>query len=166
MTKGPRQEAKLSFSANALMENRHGLLVDFAVGIADGFAERREALRMIDRQLEKGICPKTLGEDKAYDIEEHVADLRDRGVTPHVAQNVTKFRGSKIDRRTTRHPGYEISQQKRKLVEEAFGWMKSVAGWRKTRYRGVRRNELWGYILAAAYNLTRIPKLAALEGAS
>jgi IS5 family transposase len=94
-----------------------------------------------------------------------VADLRERKVTPHVAQN-TSGRRSAIDGRTTRHAGYAISQRKRKLVEEIFGWMKTVGGFRRTRYIGLERTQLAGYFVAAAYNLVRIAKLvpAALAG--
>jgi transposase len=164
-TKGGHQEAKMSFSAHALMENRNGLCVDLSVSTADGFAERREALKMIDRQHAKGVDPKTLGADKAYDVASFIGDLRNRRVTPHIAQQVTRHRGSKLDRRTTRHPGYEVSQRKRKLVEEIFGWMKTAGAWRKSRYCGVDRNGLWGFIVGAAYNLVRIHRLSA-EAAS
>ena len=107
-----------------------------------------------------GRSPKTLGADKAYDTADFVADLRARAIAPHVAQQITKHRGSKIDARTTRHPGYEISQRKRKLVGEIFGWMKTVGGIRKTKYRGQPRNSLWAYLNAAAYNLVRLDRLA------
>ena len=158
-TKGGHQEAKLSFSAHALTENRNSLVVDFSVSTADGFAERREAVRMLDRQIARGVKPRTLAEDKAYDVAEHVTNLRARRITPHVAQQITRLRSSNIDGRTTRHPGYALSQVKRKLVEEVFGWTKTTGGWRKTRYRGVRRNQLWGFLVAAAFNLVRIDGL-------
>jgi hypothetical protein len=99
-----------------------------------------------------------LGADKGYDSQACVADLRGRKVTPHVAQN-TSGRRSAIDGRTTRHVGYAISQRKRKLVEEIFGWMKTVGGFRRTRYIGLERTQLAGYFVAAAYNLVRIAKL-------
>jgi IS5 family transposase len=100
----------------------------------------------------------TLGSDKAYDVAEHVTSLRGMGVTPHVAQN-TANRRSAIDGRTTRHPGYGLSQRARKRIEEAFGWMKTIGGLRKTRHRG-RERVGWTFTLtAAAYNLVRIPKL-------
>jgi transposase len=158
--KGEGQTARLSYSAHVLMENRNGLCVDIRVAEASGFAERREALAMIDYQLERGVPVATLGADKAYDTTDFVADLRARGVTPHIAQQITRHRGSKIDGRTTRHPGYAISQRKRKLVEEIFGWAKSVGGLRKTKYRGKKRNGLWAYLNAAAYNLVRLVRLA------
>ena len=159
--KGDGQAAKLYFSAHVLMENRNGLCVDIHVAEASGFAERREALAMIDEQQQRGFRISTVGADKAYDTTDFVADLRARDVTPHIAQQITKYRGSKIDARTTRHPGYAISQRKRKLVEEIFGWGKTVGGLRKTKYRGRERNGLMAYLNAAAYNLLRILKLSA-----
>lgn len=158
--KGDGQAAKLYFSAHVLMENRNGLCIDIHVAEASGFAERREALAMIDDQQERGFRISTVGADKAYDTTYFVADLRTRDVTPHVAQQITKHRGSKIDARTTRHPGYALSQKKRKLVEEIFGWGKTVGGLRKTKYRGRERNGLMAYLNAAAYNLLRILKLS------
>jgi len=158
--KGHSHPAKLYYSGHVLMENRNGLCVDVRVSEASGWSERREALAMIDTQRQLGLRITTLGADKAYDTADFVADLRARAVTPHVAQQITKHRGSKVDARTTRHPGYEISQRKRKLVEEIFGWMKTVGGLRKTKYRGQLRNSLWAYLNAAAYNLVRIARLA------
>jgi len=158
--KSKGQTAKLCYSAHVLMENRHGLCADIRVAEASGYAERREALAMVDAQRAKGVRIATLGADKAYDTTDFVADLRARGVTPHVAQQITRQRGSKIDGRTTRHPGYALSQRKRKLVEEIFGWAKTVGGLRKTKYRGQPRNRLWAYLNAAAYNLVRLLRLA------
>ena len=103
--------------------------------------------------------PKTLGGDKDYDTRDCVADMRERRVTPHVAQN-TSNRRSAIDGRTTRHPGYAVSQRIRKRVEEIFGWMKTVGGFRRTRYRGLDRTGLAGYLVATAYNLVRLSRLA------
>ena len=159
--KGDGQPARLSYSAHVLMENRNGLCVDVRLAEASGWSERREALAMIDDGPRRGIHVGTLGADKAYDTSDFVADLRERNVTPHIAQQITNRRGSNIDARTTRHPGYAISQRKRKLVEEIFGWMKTIGGLRKTRYRGRKRNSLWTYLSAAAYNLLRIAKLQA-----
>ena len=104
----------------------------------------------------------TLGADKGYDTRDFVAELRAEGVTPHVAQNTT-HRRSAIDGRTTRHPGYAVSQQKRKLVEEIFGWLKTVALLRKTRHRGVRRVGWMFTFAAAVYNLVRIRNLTWTE---
>jgi hypothetical protein len=141
------------------MENRHGLCVDVSVARATGYAERAEALRMIRRQRANGFTPTTLGGDKAYDTADYVAAPRAEGITPHVAQNITDRRGSNLDRRTTRHPGYGISQRVRKRVEEIFGWGKTIGGWRKSPYRGLPRNGLWAYLVAATYNLVRMAKL-------
>jgi IS5 family transposase len=99
------------------------------------------------------------GWGKAYDTADYVAALRAERITPHVAQNITDRRGSNLDRRTTRHPGYGVSQRVRKRVEEIFGWGKTIGGWRKSRYRGTQRNGLWAYLVAAAYNLVRMVKL-------
>ena len=120
---------------------------------------------MIDEARECGFHPRTLGADKSYDTKDCVADLRQRQVTPHVAQN-TSGRRSAIDRRTTRHVGYAISQCIRKRVEEIFGWMKTVGGFRRTRYRGLERTQLAGYLVATAYNLVRMARLAATATAA
>jgi len=156
--KGRGKEAKLVFMAHALMENRNGLLVDFQVTPATGTAERDITPELIKQAKERYFRPKTLGGDKNYDTKDCVAALRDLGVTPHVAQN-TSGRRSAIDGRTTRHPGYGVSQRIRKRVEEIFGWMKTVGGFRRTRYRGLDRTGLAGYLVATAYNLVRIAKL-------
>ena len=157
--KGNAVGAKLSYSAHVLMENRNGLCADISVAAATGDAEWIEAARMLDRSVERGISPSTLGADKGYDVQRFIDDMRARGVTPHVAQRINWRTRSRIDGRTTRHRGYALSQRARKKVEEIFGWMKTVGGWRKTRYRGQRRNSLWAYLTAAAYNLTRMAKL-------
>jgi transposase len=156
--KGNGKEAKLSFTAHALMENRHGLLVDFVVTEATGTAERDAVPVLLDGARERGFRPRTLGADKSYDTVDCVAEVRARGVTPHVAQNTTKRR-SAIDGRTTSHPGYALSQRARKRVEEVFGWMKTIGGLRRTRYRGVERTGLTGYLVATAYNLVRLATL-------
>jgi transposase len=156
--KGKGKEARLSFMGHALMENRNGLLVDFQLSQATGTAERDMAPRLVDEARERGFHPRTLGADKGYDTQACVADLRQRQVTPHVAQN-TSGRRSAIDRRTTRHVGYATSQCIRKRVEEIFGWMKTVGGFRRTRYRGLERTRLAGYLVATAYNLVRLVRL-------
>ena len=156
--KGKGKEAKLVFMAHALMENRNGLLVDFQVTEATGTAERDMAQQLIEEAKGSGFHPATLGADKNYDTKQCVAELRELGVTPHVAQN-TSGRRSAIDGRTTRHPGYAVSQRLRKRVEEIFGWIKTVGGFRRTRYRGLDRTGLAGYLVAAAYNLVRLVKL-------
>ena len=156
--KGKGREAKLSFMGHALMENRNGLLVDFALTQATGTAERDMVPKLIDDARRRGFHPRTLGADKSYDTAEFVAELRTWKVTPHVAQN-TSGRRSAIDGRTTSSSGYAISQQIRKRVEEIFGWMKTTGGFRRTRYRGLERTRLAGYLVAAAYNLVRMARL-------
>ncbi len=156
--KGKGKEAKLVFMAHALMENRNGLLVDFQMSEASGTAERDMTPQLIEEAKGSGFHPRTLGADKNYDTRTCVAELRQLGVTPHVAQN-TSGRRSAIDGRTTRHPGYAVSQRLRKRVEEIFGWMKTVGGFRRTRYRGLDRTGLAGYLVATAYNLVRLVKL-------
>jgi len=156
--KGPGMEAKLCFIGHALMENRNGLFVEARLTKVSGHAERLAALEMIKPYAEK---PKaiTLGGDKGFDAADFVMELREINVTPHVAQNTS--RTSAIDGRTTRHAGYGISQRIRKRIEEGFGWMKTIGGMHKTRYRG-RERVAWAFTLtAAAYNLFRLPKLLA-----
>jgi transposase len=156
--------AKLSFAAHSLMENRHGLLVDFRVTEANGKAERATALTMVQESL-VGSRRITVGADKGYDTFEFVDDCRSMNVTPHVASNTTRRGGSALDNRTTRHVGHSISQRLRKRVEEIFGWMKTVGGFRRTRYRGVARTQQAGHMVGAAYNLLRMAKLARLSTA-
>jgi len=156
--KGKGKEARLVFMAHALMENRHGLLADFKVSQATGTAERDTVPVVVEEAKARGFHPKTVGGDKNYDTRDCVASLRKRGVTPHVAQN-TSGRRSAIDGRTTRHRGYALSQRARKRVEEIFGWMKTVGGFRRTRYRGLDRTRLAGYLVATAYNLVRLSRL-------
>ena len=160
MKKGKGKEAKLVVLGHALMENRHGLLVDFQVTTATGTAERDAVPTLLDAARERGFHPTTSGSDKNYDPQACVAAQRARGVTPHVAQNTTDRR-SAIDGRTTRRPGYAVSQRLRKRVEEIFGWMKTVGGFRRTRYRGPERTGLAGYLVATAYNLARLSRLRA-----
>jgi transposase len=158
--KGNQHEAKLAYQGHVLMENRHGLVVDMCLTQATDTAERETALAMATN-LRPGA---TLGADKGYDTRGFVAALRSLGVTPHVAQN-TRNRASAIDDRTTRHAGYAVSQRLRKRVEEIFGWLKTVALFRKTRHRGVRRVG-WLFIFASAvYNLVRIRNVLAEQAA-
>jgi transposase len=157
--KGSGMEARLCFIGHTLMENRSGLIVDTRVTCADGHAERIAALSMIELRADRPRAI-TLGADKAYDAEDFVNELRSMNVRAHVAQN-TNGRRSAIDGRTTRHAGYGISQRIRKRIEEPFGWSKTVAGQRKTRFRG-RDKVGWAFAFAmAAYNLVRLPKLLA-----
>ena len=160
MRKGKGKEAKLAFMGHALMENGNGLLLDFVVSSATGTAERDAVPVMLDDARQRGFRPSTLAGDKGYDTRQCVKDMRDRGVTPHVAQRVH----SAIDGRTTRHSGYGVSQKIRKQIEEIFGWMKTVGGFRRTRYRGVERTGLAGYFVATAYNLVRMANLLACQG--
>lgn len=154
--KGDSHEAKLCYQGHVLMENRHGLAVDGSLTPATGFAEREQALVMAT-QLPPGA---TLGADKSYDTRDFVDGLRGLAVTPHVAQNITK-RSSAIDRRTTRHDGYGVSQRERKRIEEIFGWLKQIGLLRKTRHRGVARVG-WMFIFGlAVYNLVRMRNLMA-----
>jgi transposase len=154
--KGKGKEAKLSYSGHVLTENRNGLAVDVAVLQATGTAERDAALAMAAEI--PGDHRVTMGGDKNYDTADLVAEARRLNVTPHVAQN-NKRRRSAIDKRTTRHAGYQISQQKRKRVEEVFGWLKTVGGFRKLRHRGLERVEWMFTFAVAAYNLVRLRNL-------
>jgi transposase len=158
MRKGLGKEAKLSFSAHALMENRNGLIVDLRVAEANGTAEREVALRMLDEAL-PGDHRITVGADKGYDTGDFVARCREMNVTPHIAQCETAHRRSMIDRRTTRHAGYAVSQVIRKRIEEIFGWMKTVGVLRRSRLKGIARTELAAQFTAAAYNLLRMATL-------
>jgi len=155
--KGNGQEAKLYYQGHVLMENRHGLAVAGCVTRATGRGERAAALELIGALEPRGRV--TLGADKAYDTRDFVQAVRLLQVTPHVAQNNTA-RASAIDERTTRHAGYEISQQKRKRIEEIFGWLKTIGLLRKTRHRG-RARVGWMFIFGlAVYNLVRLRNLA------
>lgn len=155
--KGKGREAKLSYMGHVLMENRNGLVVDAELTQATGTAEREAALEMLEQIPGSGVV--TVGADKGYDTRDFVAQARDLEVTPHVAQN-TSGRKSAIDGRTTRHPGYAISQRTRKRVEEIFGWMKTIGLMRKTRHQGVERVGWMFIFAAAAYNLIRMRNLA------
>jgi len=159
--KGNAQEAKLYYSGNVLMENRNGLIVDLDLLEATGFAEREAGLDLLRRQRRRGRRRRlTVAGDRGYDTRGFVAGCRELAVTPHLARNTTNRR-SAIDRRTTRHAGYAVSQRVRKRVEEIFGWVKTVGGGRKLRYIGRERNREWLLLTGAAYNLVRIGTLAA-----
>lgn len=155
--KGDGKEAKLSYCGNLMTENRNGLITDALLVTATGTAERAAAVAMVERIEGEGRV--TIGADKGYDTRQFVQDLRDFNATPHVAQNINRPGGSAIDGRTTRHAGYEISQRKRKQIEECFGWLKTIAMLDQTRHRGEDRVG-WVFVLgAAAYNLVRLTKL-------
>ena len=156
--KSKGSEAKMSYLGHALMENRHGLLVDTMVTLADGTAERDAALLMASQI--SGVQQVTLGGDKNYDTQELVRDLREMKVTPHVAQNNTNRR-SAIDGRTTQHAGYAISQKKRKRIEESFGWMKTIGMLKKVKLRGLEKVSWLFTFVAAVYNLYRLQRLEA-----
>lgn len=163
--KGNGQAAKLSYMGHALMENRSGLIVQATLTRASGTAEREAAIAMIEQRA-PGERRLTLGADKAYDARGFTADLRRMCVTPHIARNDTvdkhgRQRPSSIDGRTTRHPGYAVSQRARKRIEEAFGWAKTIAGLAKAKLRGTRRVAFRFTFAMAAYNLIRMPRLLA-----
>jgi transposase len=150
--KGQGKEAKLAYLGHVLLDNRHGLVSNVCVTAATGTAEREAAIMLLDTAAQPGS---TVGGDKGYDVASFVAAARDLDITPHVAQKVH----SAIDGRTTRHSGYTISQQKRKLIEQVFGWMKTVGGLRKLRHRGTPLVDWVVTFAAAAYNLVRLRAL-------
>ena len=168
--KGNGRESKLCYMGHALTENRHGLAVGGGVTIASGTAEREAALDLIDRhrpvESRGGRRRITVGGDKGFDVADFVEELRHRKVPPHIAvqDHVTKTgkrRKTKIDGRTTRHPGYGVSQRCRKRIEEVFGWVKTSAGLSKTKFRGRHRVDASFTLALAAYNLVRLPRLLA-----
>lgn len=148
--KSEGEKSRLSYLSHALMENRNGLIVDAETTLATGTAEREAALTMAERTITKPGA--TLGADKAYDVAGFVEKLRKLRITPHVAQK----KSSAIDARTTRHAGYQVSLKKRKLVEEIFGWSKTVGGLRKARFIGLAKVKAQTIFTFAAYNLTRM----------
>jgi hypothetical protein len=149
--------ARLCFMGHLLMEHRNGLIVDMELTQADGYAERDAAMEMLGR-LPARRRRRTVAADKAYDTRDFVANARNAGFTPHVAQNATNRR-SAIDGRTTRHPGHRTSMRIRKRIEEPFGWIKTIAGGRKLRYLGRQRNRAWFLLTGAVYNILRITDL-------
>ena len=152
--KGQGKEAKLSYAGHVLLDNRHGLVANVCVTPATGTAEREAASLLLDASARPGS---TVGGDKSFDVQRFVAAVRQLRITPHVAQKTH----SAIDGRTTRHAGYAISQQKRKLIEQVFGWMKTVGGLRKLRHRGGPLVDWIVTFTAAAYNLIRLRTLLA-----
>jgi transposase len=166
--KSEGKESKLCYMGHATMENRNGLAVAGLVTQASGMAERAAAEKML-RQRASRHTRITVGADKAYDVAEHVARLRAKNITPHIAVNdyVTKtgmVRKTSIDGRTTRHTGYRISQGKRKMIECLFGWGKQHGTMRKTKHRGLARVAADFLLNLIGYNLIRIPKLLAQRG--
>jgi transposase len=154
----PGAGVRLCYMGHVLMENRNGLAVDAETTRVAGFAERLTAVAMLDDVERPEARRITLAADRAYDTRDFVADLRERCVTPHVAQNLSGRR-SAIDGRTTRHSGYLASIRIRKRIEEVFGWVKSAAGQGKTRFRGLARVRFAFTLTVAPYNLVRLPKL-------
>jgi transposase len=157
--KGRGKEAKLAYIGHLLMENRNGLVVDARLTQATGTAEVEAALAMLGDRPGSGRI--TVGADKAYDTAGFVAGARAINVTPHVAQNIHKHRGSNVDARTTRHVGYEISQIIRKRIEEPNGWIKSIGGMARAPFRGLARMAAAFRLRVAAYDLVRLPGLLA-----
>jgi IS5 family transposase len=161
--KGDGQASRMAYLGHLLMENRSGLIVDAELTQATGTAEREAALTMLDRRL-KMARRATVGGDKGYDVTDFIGQVRARSVTPHIAIDgrISKTgvqRKTAVDGRTTRHPGYAVSLRLRKRIEEPFGWIKTVAGLRKTRHRGLDRVGWIFTLTVTAYNLLRIPKL-------
>lgn len=164
--KAAGREAKLCYFGHVLMENRNGLALAGLVTQANGTAERRASEIMLKASRKEIGCRVTVGEDKAYDSRDHIAALRAAGITPHVAKNdkVSKTgrrRKSAIDGRTTRHPGYGMSQTRRAMVECIFGWGKQHGTMRRTKHRGIAGVTADFLLNLIAYNLIRIPKLIA-----
>lgn len=162
MRKGFGKEAKLSFGGHALMENRNGLCIDIRVTSAIE-PEPQAAQGLITRQRRKHIRLSTLGGDKGYHTKAFVSYLRAKNIVPHIAM-IKDRRTPGLDQRTTRHAGYVVSQQKRKRVEEIFGWMKAYGGLRKTMLRGIERVQSQAWLVGAAYNLLRLSRLAPAAG--
>lgn len=161
--KGNGKESRLCFLGHTLMENRNGLIVDCQLSHATGTAERDTALVLIDRNKPRSRRI-TLGADKLFDTQGFITALRTRKVTPHIAIDgrVSKLgvaRSTAMDGRTTRHPGYEISQRIRKRIEEGFGWAKTIGGMAKVKVRGLAKAAAAFTFTMAAYNIIRIPKL-------
>jgi transposase len=157
--KSSNTAAVLCYSGHVLMEHRNGLLIDAELTTASGYAERDTAIVMLARQPDRA-GRRTVAADKGYDTAGFVAEARDLGFTPHVAQHTTKRR-SAVDGRTTRHGGYDVSMRIRKRIEESFGWLKTTGGCRKLRFIGLERNRASFKLTAAVYNLVRIANLDA-----
>jgi hypothetical protein len=160
--KSRNAEARLCYMGHLLIENRHGLIVDAMATHADGTAEHDAALLMLAEQVEAAPTRRrTFGGDKNFDNRKVVTVARELNITPHVTQNVERRGGSAIDARTTRHSGYWQSQACRPRIEPAFGWLKTIAGLRKVKLRGLQKLDWLVVFASAAFNLLRIPKLMA-----
>jgi transposase len=160
--KASGKEARLCFGAHALMENRNGLCADFTLHNPIAQSEPVVALQQVDahQKLYPGVKVKTVGADKGYHQQKFVQGCRERGIAPHVACK-EKVTVAGLDGRTTRQPSYQVSLRIRKRVEEIFGWIKTVGGFRRSRYRGLERTQAWGYFVAGTYNLLRLARLKA-----
>jgi transposase len=158
MRKGKGKEAKLCFGGHVLMENRNGLLVDLKISKATGRSEVEEALNLVRRQKRRGRKPQTVGGDKGFHQGKFVKGLRRFGISPHVAVR-DGWRIQGLDERTTKKAGYRISQTIRKRIEEIFGWLKTIGGLRKSRFRGIERLEQYAQMAGAALNLLRMGRL-------
>jgi Transposase DDE domain len=159
LKKGPGKEAKLCFTGHAVMENRHGFCVSFELTPSVGVTESQMALEQLKHLEEEGFCPTSVGADKNYHNGPFVAGCRGEGIKPHVA-TLKDGKVAGLDGRTTRSKGYKMSQTVRKRAEQIFGWMKTVGGMRRSRYRGAERTDAackWG---VAALNLLRLAKLS------
>lgn len=163
LRKGPGKEAKLTFAAHALMDNRHGLITDLSVTTSVGITEPQAALTLLSRQRKKQLRPKSVGGDKGYHTRAFVAALRSRGIKPHVARKEGHTTPG-LDGRTSRSRGFQISQVIRKRIEQVFGWGKTIGGLRKTRVKGVARTQQWVQLAGTAYNLLRMSRLCPVTG--
>jgi transposase len=150
--------SQLCYIGNAVMENRNGICVGFRLDRANGRSERKGAMKLLKRLSKRGFKPSSVGADKAYHTRDFVEFCRENDIAPHVAEQ-SKRHVPGLDGRTTRHDSYAISQRKRKLIEQKFGWLKSVGGLYKSRFFGRRRTEAQGHMALAAYNLLRIVRL-------
>ncbi len=155
--KSQNTAALVTYQGHILMEHRSGLVIGAMVTHADGFGERAAALKMLDAV--PGKHPRTVAADKAYDTRDFVDACRKRGVTPHVASHRTRWGGSAIDGRTTRHAGYALSQVIRKRIEEHFGWGKTIGRIRQTVYRGIRRVDQQFKLTMTASNIVRLARM-------
>jgi transposase len=153
--------AQLCYIGNAVMENRNGICVGFRLDKANGKSERKGAMKLLRKLAKRGFDPKSVGADKAYHTKDFVSYCRRNDIAPHVARH-EKWKIPGIDGRTTRHASYEVSQRKRKLIEQKFGWVKTIGGLYKSRFFGRKRTEAQGQIAMAAYNLLRIVRLTPL----
>jgi transposase len=157
--KGAGQASQLCFMGHVLTENRNGICVDAALTKADGKAERDAALEMVRRSTQAAKRRVTLGADKGYDAGDFVVALVEEAVHPHIAQKDGVL--PLIDKRTTGRRGYQVSQRKRKLVEQVFGWVKTAGALGKARLRGISRVASQFLLALTTLNLVRIANLDA-----